>query len=44
MEAAVAALKNWDYPNQLEPKGWMRHPESGRRRPNGDVTKEYILL
>jgi hypothetical protein len=42
MEVAVAALENWDYPNQSEPDGWMRHPDSGRRRPNGDPTKEYI--
>ncbi len=25
-----------------EPQGWKRHPFSGRRRPNGDASKEYI--
>jgi hypothetical protein len=25
-----------------EPHGWHRHPDSGRRRPDGDESKEYI--
>lgn len=25
-----------------EPQGWFRHPVSGRRRPNGDASKEYV--
>jgi hypothetical protein len=25
-----------------EPKGWHRHPDSGRRRPDGDQAKEYV--
>lgn len=25
-----------------EPHGWMRHPSSGRRRPNGDPALEYV--
>lgn len=37
-----AALAAWDYPEQKEPEGWQRHPDTGRRRPNGDPSKEYI--
>lgn len=25
-----------------EPTGWHRHPDSGRRRPDGDPSKEYV--
>ncbi len=25
-----------------EPHGWHRHPSSGRRRPDGDASREYI--
>lgn len=25
-----------------EPEGWHRHPKTGRRRPDGDKTKEHI--
>ena len=25
-----------------EPHGWHRHPDSGRRRPGGDESKEYV--
>ena len=32
---------NWD--GEGEPEGWTRHVQSGRRRPGGDKTKEYIL-
>ena len=39
-EDAVAALKEWD--GVGEPKGWMRHPASGRRRPGGDPEQEYV--
>lgn len=28
-------------PNE-EPNGWIRHPASGRRRPEGDASKEFI--
>ncbi len=40
MEAAVAAMHEWD--GQGDPEGWMRHPSTGRRRPDGDASKEYI--
>ena len=27
-----------------QPTGWMRHPKTGRRRPDGDPGREYILF
>ncbi len=40
---AIAALTVWNPSDESpEPEGWMRHPTSGRRRPDGDKTKEYI--
>ena len=38
--AAQAALDAWD--GTGEPQGWTRHPATGRRRPEGDATKEYV--
>lgn len=44
-EEAVAAMQAWttytEWPNS-EPEGWHRHPPSGRRRENGDPSKEEI--
>lgn len=37
---ALAALILWD--GEKDPIGWHRHPDSGRRRPDGDPTQEYI--
>lgn len=39
-EGAVKAMSEWD--GIGDPEGWHRHPMSGRRRPNGDATKEYV--
>ena len=36
----AAALNAWD--GTGEPAGWDRHPQSGRRRPNGDASQEYF--
>jgi len=41
-ERALAALKKWNPLEQAEPEGWHRHPDSGRRRPDGDPAKEYV--
>ncbi|MEY4545374.1 MAG: hypothetical protein RL685_1569 [Pseudomonadota bacterium] len=30
----------WD--GEGEPEGWYRHPATGRRRPGGDASKEFI--
>ncbi len=40
-EDAKAALDAWDGVTG-EPKGWHRHPMSGRRREGGDASKEYV--
>lgn len=28
-------------PDDHEPQGWHRHPPTGRRRPEGDASREY---
>lgn len=38
--AASAALNDWD--GTGEPAGWHRHPNSGRRRKNGDPATETV--
>lgn len=38
-EAWCAAL-GWD--GEGDPEGWYRHPATGRRRPDGDPSKEYF--
>jgi hypothetical protein len=38
--SALIALNNWT--GVGEPAGWHRHPFSGRRRPDGDASKEYV--
>jgi hypothetical protein len=39
---AVKAMVEWNPDTELEPEGWIRHPGSGRRRPDGDKTREYV--
>ena len=40
---ALYALDEWESREfEGEPIGWHRHPDSGRRRPGGDPTREYI--
>lgn len=40
---AIRAASQWDGNAPLtEPDGWIKHVTTGRRRPNGDKTKEYI--
>lgn len=44
-ETALGALRGMnEYNPQIhpEPTGWHRHIESGRRRPGGDATQEYV--
>lgn len=41
---AVMALANWDTEDAAEPEGWFRHPFTGRRRPDGDKSREYVAL
>lgn len=39
---AIAEMHRWTPGQEAEPSGWMRHPTSGRRRPDGDASKEYV--
>jgi hypothetical protein len=39
-DAGWRAALGWD--GEGEPEGWYRHPQSGRRRPDGDPTKEFV--
>jgi len=42
-EDALGALLDWAVEDfQDEPNGWHRHHRTGRRRPHGDASKEYI--
>lgn len=41
-QAAWAAALAWDPDMAMEPAGWHRHPTTGRRRPDGDPTQEYV--
>jgi hypothetical protein len=41
MATAEQALKAWD---GAEPEGWHRHPNTGRRRPDGDKEREYVEM
>lgn len=37
---ALTAATAWD--GTGEPAGWHRHPDTGRRRPDGDPDREYV--
>lgn len=39
---AAAALADWDGEEGTDPWGWHRHPDTGRRRENGDPSTEYV--
>jgi hypothetical protein len=39
-EGVDDAFDAWD--GTAEPVGWHRHPGTGRRRPDGDASREYI--
>ena len=38
--AAIQAMLQYDPLVQKEPDGWFRHPATGRRREDGDPSKE----
>jgi hypothetical protein len=40
LEAARCGMDLWD--GTGEPQGWFRHPQSGRRRPDGDASREHV--
>lgn len=39
---ALFEMWTWDGADGTEPAGWMRHPQSRRRRPGGDPRREEI--
>lgn len=39
-DAAWRAALGWD--GDGEPEGWYRHPDTGRRRPDGDPLREFV--
>lgn len=39
---ALTALAEWDGADDTEPQGWHRHPDSGRRREDGDPARETV--
>jgi hypothetical protein len=41
-DRAVKALAEWNPMINPEPDGWIRNPRTGRRRPDGDASKEYV--
>ena len=41
-EGAMQAMAEWDPFIDPEPAGWMRHPATGRRRPDGDPKREFV--
>lgn len=43
-EKARAALDAWNPITEIEPTGWMRDPNTGRRRPHGDASQEYVAI
>jgi len=42
-DKAVDGLNEWLLREfEGEPSGWHRHPSTGRRRPDGDASQEYL--
>lgn len=39
---ALRAFQSWSGAKGTEPDGWHRHPDTGRRRPEGDREREYV--
>lgn len=38
----IAAALAWDGEEDTEPDGWIKEVGTGRRRPEGDATREYV--
>lgn len=39
---ALLGAAAWDPDEETEPQGWVKHVSTGRRRPNGDASQEYV--
>ena len=44
MDEATKSMNEYIPESGIEPQGWKRHPFSGRRRPNGDASKEWVNM
>lgn len=42
LQLATDSMNNYNPELETEPTGWKRHPFTGRRRTNGDITTEYV--
>lgn len=40
---ATLYARSWSAEPRTEPSGWHRHPITGRRRPGGDRSREYLM-
>jgi hypothetical protein len=40
----VREAERWNPDETLEPEGWFRNPQTGRRRPDGDAAREYVAF
>jgi hypothetical protein len=38
----IAAAITWDGAEDTEPEGWIKEVGTGRRRPDGDASREYV--
>ncbi len=41
LASAIAEAACWNPGEEREPRGWNRHPSSGRYRPGGNPAQEY---
>lgn len=41
--AAIDAMQRYDQNSETVPDGWVKHPATGRFRPEGDSEKEVVL-
>lgn len=42
-DLALVCAGVWQADPGTEPTGWHRHPDTGRRRPDGDPANEYVM-
>lgn len=42
LKRAIDCMMRFDPTREKEPDGWKRHFLTGRRRPDGDGTKEFV--
>lgn len=44
VELASNGMLEFDLSRETEPNGWHRHASTGRRRPGGDASREYVNM